>query len=131
VGDANIRPGAPLAGPSQALLALTVDGDTATLPLPLNVAVLPPTTLRVGEAFPPEGAEVTPDWTIRGRPYTSGPYHYFWPAGTRLQIDAERNGMYRVRLSESLAAWVPAADVRLLPSGTRLPRGVISGARFA
>ncbi|MGH7504355.1 MAG: N-acetylmuramoyl-L-alanine amidase family protein, partial [Longimicrobiales bacterium] len=38
---------------------------------------------------------------------------------------------YRVRLSETLSAWVPAADVRLLPEGTPLPRGTVSGARFS
>jgi N-acetylmuramoyl-L-alanine amidase len=114
-----------------AAIQLIVHGDTVRIPIPLNLAVLDPLVPRVGEAWPAGDAPPPRDWTIRGRPGTSGPYHYFWPAGTRLPIDGERNGLLRVRLSRTLAAWVPAADVRLMPEGSPLPRGNVGGARFA
>jgi N-acetylmuramoyl-L-alanine amidase len=116
---------------SEAWLEFVLGSDTSRTPVPLNLAVLDPSVARVGEAWPEGDAPPPRDWTIRGRAATSGPFHWFWPAGTRLAIDAERNGMLRVRLSETLTAWVPAGDVRLLPAGTPPPQGVVYGARFS
>jgi N-acetylmuramoyl-L-alanine amidase len=114
-----------------ATLEFVAGSDTARMPLSLNLAVLDPAEPRVGEAWPAGESPPPADWTIRGRPAVSGPYHYFWPAGTRLHIDGERNGMLRVRLSQTLSAWVPASDVTLLEAGTPLPRATIAGARFS
>jgi N-acetylmuramoyl-L-alanine amidase len=122
--------GAEASARTHAVFELVVGRDTGRAPVPLNLAVLTPGLPRVGEAWPGGNAPPSADWTVRGRPATSGPFHYFWPAGTLLPIDAERNGMLRVRLSGFLAAWVPAGDVRLLPEGTALPRGTVGGARF-
>jgi N-acetylmuramoyl-L-alanine amidase len=117
----------PAAGP--AVLELAMDGDTATLPLPLELAALDPTRPRVGIVTAPPGAAA--DWEARGRPAPSGPFHWFWPPGTRVTIDGERNGMLRVRLARDLAAWVPAGDVALLPQGAAPGRARVGGVRLA
>jgi len=107
---------------------LVIGGDTARAMLPLNLAVI--RTERVGVVVD-RGPRPSRDFRIRGRPATSGPYHYFWPAGTQLSIIGQRNDMYRVRLAPGLTAWVPSDQVQLLPEGTPPPTGVIGGARFA
>jgi N-acetylmuramoyl-L-alanine amidase len=112
-----------------AQLELVVGADTARIPLNAWVAPF--------DANPPRAAVVTPppdapaDWTSRGRPSTAGPYHWFWPPGTRLAIDAERAGQFRVRLGSNLAAWIPTADVQLMAPGAPIPRAAVTGLRFA
>jgi N-acetylmuramoyl-L-alanine amidase len=108
-----------------AVFELVVGTDTAMLPVPLNLF---PFGTRVGIATPPP--EAPPDWTLRGRPSTSGPYHWFFTPGTRLQLTAERNAFLRVQLARDLSAWVPKAEVSLLPEGAPLPRADIGGVRF-
>jgi N-acetylmuramoyl-L-alanine amidase len=110
---------------------LVVGTDTARAPMRLNLGALPPDRTPVAVAtFPGDGA-VPWDWTVRGRPHVTGPFHYFWPHGTRLAITGERDNMLRVQLAGGLTAWVPASDVRMLPSGAALPAAVIGSARFA
>jgi N-acetylmuramoyl-L-alanine amidase len=122
---ASPRPGAA----RDAVLEMVVGSDTVRAPLPLTVAVLSPDRPRVGLVTPP--SEAAHDWTIRGRNDFTGPFHYFWPAGTRLTITGERNGMYRVRLAGDRTAWVPVGDIRLLPEGVPPAGGPIPSARFA
>jgi N-acetylmuramoyl-L-alanine amidase len=113
------------------ILELVVDGDTANAPVPVNLHTFETGTFatpRVAAVRPP--ADPPSDWTIRGRPGRAGPFHWFWPAGTRLEVDGEWNGQYRVRLGRDLAAWVPASDVELLPEGAALPRGSVNGVRL-
>jgi N-acetylmuramoyl-L-alanine amidase len=107
---------------------LVIDGDTARLPLRLELRTLDPDVPRVGVVTAP--IDATPDWEARARPWTSGPFHWFWPHGTRLQLVEQRDGMLRARLTETLSAWLPAADVRLLPPGTPAPFSTIGGVRF-
>jgi N-acetylmuramoyl-L-alanine amidase len=112
-----------------AVLELVLGADTVRAPLGLSVGVLPPERPRVGVATPP--ADAAHDWTVRGRNDVTGPFHYFWPAGTRFHVTGERDGMYRVRLAGNRTAWVPVGDVRLLAEGASLPGGAIGSARFS
>lgn len=102
--------------------------DTTRVPIDANVVTLDDTRSRVGVATPPPGAPS--DWTARGKAGMSGPYHWFWPPGTRLELNGERGGQFRVRLTDELWAWVNADDITLLPEGTPLPRGTVPGVRF-
>ncbi len=111
-----------------AVFELVVGADTARTPLALNLTVLDPRVPHVGVVTAP--IDAGPDWEARGRAHTSGPFHWFWPHGTRLQIVEQRNGMLRARLTETLSAWVPAGDVRLLPPGTPAPFSTIAGVRM-
>lgn len=119
---------APLTAPGDAVLELAAAGDTVTLPLPLNVATLDPLLpISVTVAAPPNAPH---DWTARGRPSRAGPYHWFWPAGTRLRVDGEANGFLRARLAGEVSAWVPASDVAIAPAGTPPPMATVGAARF-
>jgi N-acetylmuramoyl-L-alanine amidase len=129
VGRPRVGPETSAGAPSDAVLELVLGTDTARVPLAINVAVLPAGPGRAGVVTAP--ADAPHDWTTRGRNDFTGPFHYFWPAGTRLAITGERDGMYRVRLAGSRTAWVPAGDVRLLPSGAPGPRSAVNSARFA
>jgi N-acetylmuramoyl-L-alanine amidase len=129
VGKPRVGPETPAGATRDAVLEFVMGADTARAPLPLTVAVLPPGPGRTGVVTAP--ADAPSDWTTRGRNDFTGPFHYFWPAGTRLAITGERNGMYRVRLAGSRTAWVPASDVRLLPPGAPGPRSPVNSARFA
>jgi N-acetylmuramoyl-L-alanine amidase len=121
---------APAAGASRdAVLEFVLGADTVRTPLRLSLALLTPERPRTGIATPP--ADAATDWTVRGRNDVTGPFHYFWPAGTRFGITGERDGMYRVRLAGNRTAWVPVGDVRLLPEGSPMPGGAVGSARFA
>ncbi|MGH7449672.1 MAG: N-acetylmuramoyl-L-alanine amidase, partial [Longimicrobiales bacterium] len=112
-----------------AMLEIIAGADTVREPLPLNVSVLPAGMPRVGIVTAP--ANAPSDWTVRGRFDVAGPFHFFWPAGTQLTITGERNGMYRVHLSDDRLAWVPAGDVRVLPEGAPPVLGPVAAVRFS
>jgi N-acetylmuramoyl-L-alanine amidase len=114
-----------------ARVELVVGTDTARAPLRLNLGALPVEMARVAVATYPDDGAVPWDWTVRGRPHVTGPFHWFWPHGTRLAVTGERNNMYRVRLAEGQSAWVPRADVRLLPPGAAAPAAIVGSARFS
>ena len=114
---------------SDAVLEIITGTDTVRQPLRLNVAVLPGDIPRVGIVTPP--ADPPSDWAIRGRYDVAGPFHFFWPGGTRLTITGERNGMYRVHLAGNRTAWVPAGDVRLLPVGAPPAAAAVAAVRFS
>lgn len=107
---------------------LIVGTDTVRAPLRLNLRLLDPVAPRVAVANGP--LEAGADWELRGRPHTAGPFHWFWPHGTRLQIVEQRGDMLRARLTATLSAWVPVSDVRLLPAGTPIPFSTIGGVRM-
>lgn len=114
------------------ILELAVDGDTAYAPLPVNLRPLEWPAFGAAPAVavvraPPDAPS---DWTIRGRPGRSGPFHWFWPAGTRLELTGEWNGLFRARLARDLSAWVPAADVEVLGASAPAPRAAVSGVRL-
>ena len=111
-----------------AVFHLVVGTDTMRQPLRLNLVSIDPLG-RVGVASAPSGADRR-TWTIRGRPFAAGPFHWFWPDGTRLRVIGQRNDMYRVRLTETLSAWVPVSDVQLLPEGAPPPAANVGGVRF-
>jgi N-acetylmuramoyl-L-alanine amidase len=125
-----VHPGS--AGASTPILELAVDGDTAYAPLPVNLRPLEQPSFGAAPVVavvraPPDAPS---DWTIRGRPGRGGPFHWFWPAGTRLELTGEWNGQFRVRLARDLSAWVPAADVEVLAAGAPAPRATVSGVRL-
>jgi N-acetylmuramoyl-L-alanine amidase len=115
--------------PNDAVLELVVGSDTARAPLRLSLALLDAERPRAGVAAPP--ADAAHDWTVRGRLDTAGPFHYFWPPGTRFVITGQRDNMYRVRLAADRTAWVPTGDVRLLAEGAAPGAAVVGSIRFS
>lgn len=111
-----------------AMFELVVASDTFRMPLRATVVMLPQPVIRTGVVRVPDGAPS--DWTARARPGRNGPFHWFWHSGTRLRIDAERDGMYRIRLTDALSAWAPAGDILLMPAGTPAPEASITGVRM-
>jgi len=123
-----LRQGGVALAPTAPRIELIAGIDTVRRPLRLNLAVLPRELPLAGVAVAP--ANATADWEVRGRIDVEGPFHYFWPAGTRFQITGERAGFYRVQLAGDLSAWVPVGDVRLLAPGTPPPASAINAVRF-
>jgi N-acetylmuramoyl-L-alanine amidase len=97
--------------------------------VPANISTL--TMVRVGMAVDNTGRGANREWRIRGRNAPGGPFHYFWPHGTLLTISGQRGDYYRVALNGDVTAWVPVADVQLMPGGFVPPGGDVTGARFA
>jgi len=123
-----------LAGPlippdtGTAVFELVVAEDTFRLPLRSTVVPLVDGVPRTGIVRAPDDAPA--DWMARGRPGRAGPFHWFWHRGTRLRIDGERDGQYRVRLTGSLSAWTSAGDVTLLPATSPPPVATVTGVRM-
>jgi N-acetylmuramoyl-L-alanine amidase len=113
---------------SDAVLELVVGTDTVRTPLRFSMALLDAERPRAGLAQPPQGA--AHDWTVRGRLDITGPFHYFWPPGTRFTITGERDNMYRVQLAPNRSAWVPAGDVRMLDEGLAPAVAAIGSIRY-
>ncbi|MEX0907730.1 MAG: N-acetylmuramoyl-L-alanine amidase [Gemmatimonadota bacterium] len=113
----------------EATFEYVAGADTVRTPLALNLALLPPDLPRVAVVAAP--ADAASDWTVRGRNDVAGPFHYFWPAGTRLGITGERNGMYRASLAGGRTVWVPAGDTRLLPGGAPPAGGAVGSVRLS
>lgn len=113
-----------------AYVELTVDGETVRAPLQLNVALLDPTRPPVGVVRDPGAFGTESDSIVVARPTTGGTYLYFWPDGTEITLTGERGGEYRVRLTETLSAWVGADAVILRPAGTPPPTGRIGTVRM-
>ncbi|MGK7311629.1 MAG: N-acetylmuramoyl-L-alanine amidase [Candidatus Longimicrobiales bacterium M2_2A_002] len=107
---------------ADAAVVLHALGDTVRKPLPLNLLPADPTRPRVGVGLDLDPAARNGDGRVIGRPGPgSGPYHYVWANGVELEFTGERNGAYRVRLTDDLSAWTPASDVRLRADGTPPP----------
>ncbi len=107
---------------------LIVGADTVRSNARLNVTAIDASYPIVGIVQAPSSAGA--EWRTRGRIDTSGPFHYFWPSGTRFQIIGERDGFYQVRLAGNRSAYVPVGDMRLQPAGTPTPGGGIASVRF-
>ncbi|HET8656112.1 MAG TPA: N-acetylmuramoyl-L-alanine amidase [Longimicrobiaceae bacterium] len=112
--------------PDSAHVELVRGADTLRLPLDLALRVLPPGAVRVGVAAS-DRADATV--TATAVPGSGTPYNWFFPNGTRLAIDGQGAGQYRVRLTSDLSVWVDTADVRLLPVGTPAPVGDVGTVR--
>jgi N-acetylmuramoyl-L-alanine amidase len=120
---------APVGTSRDAVLEIVAGNDTARAPLRLSAAVLTAGRPRIAVATAP--ADAAHDWTTRGRNDAGGPFHYFWPSGTRFTVTGERDGFYRVRLAGNRTAWVPVGESRLLPDGAPPAAGVINSVRFS
>jgi N-acetylmuramoyl-L-alanine amidase len=109
-----------------ATVELVSGGDTLRSPLELSLAVLAPGETRVGVA-----ASTRPDSLVVATavPGSGTPYHWTFPNGTRFTITGERDGAYRVRLTEDQSVWVETRSVRLLPAGTPEVRGTVGAVR--
>jgi N-acetylmuramoyl-L-alanine amidase len=121
-------PGAARPGPATAAIApaeaaqieLVRGTERVTVPVPASIAVLEPGAPRVAVT-----ATTRPDSTTVARrgPTDGQPFEYFWPNGTRLVVDGESGGFYRVRLTDRLSTWVARGDVTLLDEGVVPVRG--------
>ncbi len=113
--------------PAPASVELVIGNDTSRALLPAPLVLLPTDRPVTATVQPPDGAPH--DWTARGRPGLGGPFHWFFPPGTRLRVDGERGSQLRVRLAGDVSAWIMAADVRIDAPGSPVPRAGISGVR--
>ncbi len=96
-------------------------GDTARVRWPIQVGLMDTLPL-VADLGDPTGPA---DAIVVGRAAPRASYHWFFPSGTRAVVTGRRNDEVRLGLSPGADAWVAAADVRALVSGTPLPRGVV------
>jgi N-acetylmuramoyl-L-alanine amidase len=108
---------------ARAYVELTRGTQTVRAPLPATIGVLEATAPRAGIA-----ATARPDSTVIARklPGPNNPYQWFFPNGTRFEVDGESGDFYRLRLAPDFHVWVESRDVRLLPAGTPAPRGEVS-----
>jgi len=100
--------------------------DTVRAPLELSLAVLSPGETRTAIAASDRPDSLTVATAIPG---SGTPYHWTFPNGTRFTLTGEREGAYRVRLTEDQSVWVDARSVRLLPAGAPEARGTIGAVR--
>lgn len=109
-----------------AFVELALGTQTLREPLPLNVGVLQPGEVRVAVA-----SATRPGGEAIGTAVPGGntPYNWFFPAGTRFTVTGEREGAYRVRLTDALSVWVAAGDVRLEPAGAPAVTGSVGTVR--
>lgn len=112
------------AGPAYVELAL--GGRTMREPLPLTVGVLPAHEARVAVASANRPGNEAIGMALPGG---NTPYNWFFPMGTRLTVTGEREGAFRVRLTEALSVWVDEDDVRLEPAGTPPVAGTVGTVR--
>ena len=109
-----------------ATVELVHGGDTVRAPLELSLAVLGPGETRTAIAAGDRPDSLVVATSIAG---SGTPYHWTFPNGTRFTLTGEREGAYRVRLTEDQSVWVDARSVRLLPAGAPEARGTIGAVR--
>lgn len=109
-----------------AYVELALGTQTLREPLPLDLGVLQPHETRVAVA-----AAARPGGEAIGTAVPGGntPYNWFFPAGTRFTVTGERDGAYRVRLTDDLTVWVAAGDARLEPAGAPAVMGTVGTVR--
>ena len=98
--------------------APTPPRDTADRPPPPS-----PSAPRVAVAASTRADRTTVGTAVPG---SGTPYAWFFPSGTRLALDGQQGGQYRVRLTDELTVWVDTAEVDLLAAGTTPPRGFVN-----
>jgi N-acetylmuramoyl-L-alanine amidase len=113
-------------GAGTATVELVRGRDTLRAPLEVSLGVLRAGETRVGIA-----AGDRPDSLVIGQalPGTGTPYQWFFPVGTVFTVTGEREGFYRVRLTDDLAVWIEQKSLRLLPAGTAPPEGTVGTVR--
>ena len=116
--------GQDAAGP--AVVELAAGGQVAREPLPLTVRVMRQGDVRLAVASATRPGGMAIGTAIPG---SGTPYHWFFPNGTRLTVTGEREGAYRVRLTDALSVWVAAGDVRLMPEGAPPAAGTVGTVR--
>lgn len=109
-----------------AVVELALGTQTLREPLPLTVGVLQPGEVRVAVA-----AASRPSAEAIGTALPGGntPYNWTFPNGTRFSVTGEREGAYRVRLTDALSVWVDADDVRLEGEGAPAVAGSVGTVR--
>ena len=116
--------GQPMEGP--AFVELALGTQTLREPLPLTLGVLQPHETRVAIASANRPGNEAIGTAVPGG---NTPYNWFFPAGTRLTVTGEREGAYRVRLTDALSVWVAAGDVRLEAAGAPAVGGSVGTVR--
>ncbi|HEX6040518.1 hypothetical protein [Longimicrobium sp.] len=109
-----------------AVVELALGTQTLREPLPLTVGVLQPGAVRVAVA-----AANRPTAEAIGTAVPGGntPYNWMFPNGTRFTVTGEREGAYRVRLTDALSVWIDADDVRLEGEGAPAVAGSVGTVR--
>jgi N-acetylmuramoyl-L-alanine amidase len=107
----------PLPERDCALVEVTLAGDTARLPLPLDLWLLrvPGPLVRLQEELSDAGS----DGFVVGRSAPSSTTLWLWTEGVEGRVSGRRNGLIRMRLDEMTEAWVAAEETRWLPETTR------------
>jgi N-acetylmuramoyl-L-alanine amidase len=112
-------------------LVLVVGADTVRKSLPLNLLLADPARPRTGVGRDLDPPDRNGDGKVIARPGPGGgPYHYVWVNGVELELTGERNGAYRVRLTDDLSAWTPAGDVQLRVGAVPPPESRVSVVRL-
>lgn len=109
-----------------AVVELVRGRDTVRTALEVSLGVLRAGETRVGVA-----AGDRPDSLVIGQalPGTGTPYQWFFPVGTVFTVTGEREGFYRVRLTDDQTVWIDQRSVLLLPAGTAPPQGTVGTVR--
>jgi N-acetylmuramoyl-L-alanine amidase len=126
-----------IAGPD----TVRVSHPVRLLPPPSPQDTLVDTIALLPRSFPDSGrfVSITPtdttmpdtDRTVIARPVAGGTYKWFLLSGTVLQVTGRSPGYERVRLDESLDAWISLGDARMTPlaSAARPPQRVVGAVR--
>lgn len=109
-----------------AYVELAVGTRTLREPLPLTLGVLQPYETRVAVASAARPGNEAIGTAVPGG---NTPYNWFFPAETRFTVTGEREGAYRVRLTDALSVWVAAGDVRLEAAGAPAVSGSVGTVR--
>ncbi len=136
VGSYVIQPG-DMARNERLVFHVSQDDEVFDVPAMGRLSILEPAQPRVLEVtsdqaplYASTGMEFHGRvWTWLGSGYPVSPVAW-QPEGTRMQWIGQEGEYYRVRLSGDTEFWARRSDVRLLPTGTPLPRAQFSTVRI-
>ncbi|MFL5382060.1 MAG: N-acetylmuramoyl-L-alanine amidase [Longimicrobiaceae bacterium] len=113
-------------GAGTATVELVRGRDTVRTPLEVSLGVL-----RAGEVRVAVAAGDRPDSTViaQALPGSGTPYQWFFPVGTVFTVTGEREGFYRVGLTDEQEVWIEQRSLRLLPAGAVPPAGTVGTVR--